>query len=150
MCYESCSRCTFLKYWIYKQLDSFDILGNCILSCQIWITWRKWFHSFVFYSFPIYIFEAGIYQSLGNYKRINSCKTRWGSPVKGRPSRCYFHHWYCIRIRKRWGIYGHIEPFAWRSSRGRSPRELLNAKGYIWPYIPSQVLIRTLYHFNNH
>ena len=36
------------------------------------------------------------------------------------------------------------------SSRGRSPRELLKAKGYMWPYIPSQVLIRTLYNFNNH
>ena len=30
------------------------------------------------------------------------------------------------------------------------PRELLKAEGYIWPYIPSWVLIRTLYHFNNH
>ena len=31
-----------------------------------------------------------------------------------------------------------------------NPEELLNAKGNIWPYIPSWVLIRTLYHFNNH
>ena len=32
--------------------------------------------------------------------------------------------------------------FAWRSSRGRSPMELLKAKGYIWPNIPSRVLIQ--------
>ena len=30
------------------------------------------------------------------------------------------------------------------------PPELLKAEGYIWPYIPSRVLIRTFYHFNNH
>ena len=36
--------------------------------------------------------------------------------------------------------------FAWRSSRGRSPRELLKAKEYIWLYILSPVLIRTVYH----
>ena len=40
---------------------------------------------------------------------------------------------YCICIRTRGGIYGQIYPFAWRISRGRSPRELLKAKGYIWP-----------------
>ena len=57
---------------------------------------------------------------------------------------------YCIRIRTREGIYGQIYPLAWRSSRGQNPRELLKAKGYIWPYIPSWVLIRTLYHFNSH
>ena len=33
---------------------------------------------------------------------------------------------------------------------GSSPRELLKAKGYSRPYIPSQVLIRTVYHFNSH
>ena len=47
---------------------------------------------------------------------------------------------YCIRIRKRQGKYSPIEPFAWRSSRGQSPRELMKAKGYIWPYILSRVL----------
>ena len=57
---------------------------------------------------------------------------------------------YCIRIKTREEIYNQIYPSAWRSSRGRSPRELLKAEGYIWPYIPSQVLILTLYHFNNH
>ena len=31
-------------------------------------------------------------------------------------------------------------------TQGQSRRELLKAKGYIWPYIPSQVLIRTLNH----
>ena len=56
----------------------------------------------------------------------------------------------CNCIRTRGGIYGQIYPSAWRCSRGRSPRELLKAEGYIWPYIPSRVLIRTLYHFNNH
>ena len=56
----------------------------------------------------------------------------------------------CIRIRTRGGIYGQIYPFAWRSSRGRSQRELLKAKGYIWPYNPSWALIRTVYYFNNH
>ena len=46
-------------------------------------------------------------------------------------------------------IYGQLYPFAWRSSHGRSPRELLKVKGYIWPYILNRVLIRTVYHFNS-
>ena len=57
---------------------------------------------------------------------------------------------YCIRIRTRGGIYGQIYPSVWRSSWGQSPRELLKTEGYIWPCIPSRVLIRTLYNFNNH
>ena len=57
---------------------------------------------------------------------------------------------YCIHIRTRRGIHGQIYPFAWRSCGRRSPRELLKAKGHIWPYIPSGVLIRTVYHFKNH
>ena len=57
---------------------------------------------------------------------------------------------YCIRIRTRGGIYGQIYPSAWRSSQGWSPRELLKAEGYIWSYIPSRFLIRTLYHFIRH
>ena len=36
---------------------------------------------------------------------------------------------YCICIRTRHGIYGQIKLFAWRSSQGRSSRELLKAKG---------------------
>ena len=55
-----------------------------------------------------------------------------------------FSNWECISIRTRGEIYGQIYSSAWRSSRGQSPR------GYIWPYIPSRVLIRTLYHFNNY
>ena len=51
---------------------------------------------------------------------------------------------YCIRIRTRGGIYGQIYHFAWRSSRGQSPTELLKTKGCIWPYILSRVLIRTV------
>ena len=35
-----------------------------------------------------------------------------------------FSNWECIRIRTRGGIYGQIYPSAWRSSRGRSLREL--------------------------
>ena len=62
----------------------------------------------------------------------------------------YFQSLYCIRIRTRGGIYGQKYPSAWRSSRGQSPRELLKAEGYIWPYILSRVLTRTLYHFNYH
>ena len=50
----------------------------------------------------------------------------------------------------RGGMYGQIYPFGWRSSPEQSLRELLKAKGYIWPYIPSWVLIRTVYHFNGH
>ena len=33
---------------------------------------------------------------------------------------------------------------------GKARWELLKAKAYIWQYIQSWVLIRTLYHFNNH
>ena len=36
----------------------------------------------------------------------------------------------------------------WKGLKRRL-RELLKAKGYIWPYTPSQVLIRTVYHLNN-
>ena len=50
--------------------------------------------------------------------------------------------WYTARIKTRIRIYGHIYPFAFRSSLGLPPPELLQAKGYIWPYIPSLVLIR--------
>ena len=53
--------------------------------------------------------------------------------------------WYTVRTRTRLGIYGQIYPFAFRSSRGRSPLELLQTKGYIWPYIPPVVLIRIQY-----
>ena len=53
---------------------------------------------------------------------------------------------YCICIRTRRGIYGQIYPFAWKKFQ----REVLKAKGYIWLYIPSWVLIQTLYHLNNH
>ena len=58
---------------------------------------------------------------------------------------CYGNHIYCISIRTRQEIYGEIYPFAWRSSRGQSQKELLKAKGYIWLYIPSWVLILTQY-----
>ena len=34
--------------------------------------------------------------------------------------------------------------YAWRSSPRRGLRELRKAEGYIWPYIPSRVLIRTV------
>ena len=61
----------------------------------------------------------------------------------------YWTGLYCIRIRTRRGIYGQIYPFPWRSSWGRSPRELLKAKVYIWVYILSWVLIWTVYHFSN-
>ena len=37
----------------------------------------------------------------------------------------------CICIRMKGGIDGQIYPFVWRSSKGQSPRELLNAEGYI-------------------
>ena len=53
--------------------------------------------------------------------------------------------WYTVRIRTQLGIYGQIYPFAFRSSLGLRPRELLQAKGYIWPYIPPLVLIRIQY-----
>ena len=43
------------------------------------------------------------------------------------------------------GIYGQIYPFAFRSSLGLGSRKLLQAKGYIWPYIPPLVLIRIQY-----
>ena len=39
-------------------------------------------------------------------------------------------------------IYGQIHASASRSSLGLRPRELLQAEGYIWPYIPPLVLIR--------
>ena len=35
-------------------------------------------------------------------------------------------------------------------SLGLCPQELFQAKRYIWPYIPSWVLIRTVYHLNSH
>ena len=50
--------------------------------------------------------------------------------------------WYTVRIRTRLGIYGQIYPFAFRGSLELRPRELLQAKGYIWPYIPPLFLIR--------
>ena len=53
--------------------------------------------------------------------------------------------WYTVRIRTRLGIYGKTHPFAFRSSLGLRPRTLLQAKGYIWPYITPLVLIRIQY-----
>ena len=53
--------------------------------------------------------------------------------------------WYTVRIRTWLGIYGQIYPFAFRSSLGLCPLELLQPKGYIWPYIPRLVLIRIQY-----
>ena len=57
--------------------------------------------------------------------------------------------WYTVRIRTQLGIYGQIYPFAFRSSLGLCPWELLQAKGYIWPYIPPLVLIQIQYTLNN-
>ena len=48
----------------------------------------------------------------------------------------YFPYWDSTR-----DIQSNI-PFAFRSSLGLHPRELLQAKGYIWPYIPPLVLLR--------
>ena len=53
--------------------------------------------------------------------------------------------WYTVPIRTWLGIHGQIYPFAFRSSLGLSPRELLQTKGYIWPYIPPLILIRIQY-----
>ena len=49
--------------------------------------------------------------------------------------------WYTVCIRTGLRIYGQIYPFAIRSSLGLRPWELLQAKGYICPYIPPLVLI---------
>ena len=49
----------------------------------------------------------------------------------------------CIRIRIRRGSNIPL----WLK---KFPRELRKLKGYIWLYIPSWVLIRTVYNFNNH
>ena len=57
----------------------------------------------------------------------------------------WFFKWYTVRIRTWLGIYGKIYPFAFRSSLGLCPWELLQAKGYIWLYIPCLVLIRIQY-----
>ena len=57
---------------------------------------------------------------------------------------------YCIHIRMSRGKYGQIYFFAWRSSKGQSLKELLNANEFIWLYIPSWVLIRPVYNFNYH
>ena len=57
---------------------------------------------------------------------------------------------YCIRIRISRGKYGRINFFSLRSSRGQSLKELLNANEFIWPYIPSWVLIQPVYNFNYH
>ena len=48
-------------------------------------------------------------------------------------------------MRTRLGIYGQIYPSAFRSSLGLRPRELLQAEGDIWPYIPPLVLIQIQY-----
>ena len=45
-------------------------------------------------------------------------------------------------LRTRGGIHSWTFPFAWRSSQ--SLRDFLKAKGYIWQYILSQVLILTI------
>ena len=53
--------------------------------------------------------------------------------------------WFIVRIRTWLRINGQIYPFAFRRSLGQRPRELLQAKGYIWPYISRLVLIRIQY-----
>ena len=53
--------------------------------------------------------------------------------------------WFTVRIRAQLGIYGQIYPFPFRSFLGLCPRELLQAKGFIWSYIPPLVLIRIQY-----
>ena len=54
-----------------------------------------------------------------------------------------------VRIRPRLRIYGQIYPFAFKSSLGLRPRELLQTKGYILPYIPCLVQIRIQYTLHN-
>ena len=46
-------------------------------------------------------------------------------------------------------VFGHDKGYLVKYTPLRR-KELLKAKGYIWPYIPSWVLIRTVYHFNIH
>ena len=53
--------------------------------------------------------------------------------------------WYTVLIRTQIRICGQIYSFAFRSSIGLCPRELLQVKGYIWPYIPPLVLLRIQY-----
>ena len=50
--------------------------------------------------------------------------------------------WHTVRIRTRLGIYIQIYPVPFRSSLKLRPRELLQAKGNILPYIPPLVLIQ--------
>ena len=48
--------------------------------------------------------------------------------------RCIWLQWnalYCIGIRKSGGKYSQIYPYAWKSSRGWSLREILKAEGHI-------------------
>ena len=51
--------------------------------------------------------------------------------------------WYTVRIRTWLEMYGQIYPFTFRLSIGLCPRELFQAKGYIWPYNLCLVLLRT-------
>ena len=53
--------------------------------------------------------------------------------------------WYNVCIRTWLGIYGKIYPSAFRSSLRLRSQELLQAMGYIWPYIPPLILIRIQY-----
>ena len=56
-------------------------------------------------------------------------------------------NWYTVCIRTQFRLYGQIYPLAFRSSLGLRPGELIQAKGYIWPYFPPLVLIRIQYLF---
>ena len=52
--------------------------------------------------------------------------------------------WYTVHIRTQLRIYGQIYPFVWRSSRGRSPRELLYMDAILLIY--GQTGAWTLFH----
>ena len=67
-------------------------------------------------------------------------------------SKCQMCQWYCIRIRTRRGMYGQNITLCLKEfpRAKQSPGELLKAMGYIWPYVPSRVLIRTFYYFNKY
>ena len=120
------------KGWkLWSQRNSSNICANILLKAQTLCAnnlfhYEIWVLALLTFPFTLFIWS--------DFKLTSSNSCLW---------------WYCIRIRTRRGIYGKILPFAWRSSREQSLRELLKAKGYVWPYIPSRVLIRTLYNFNN-
>ena len=158
--------CKMFKYGIEKNIFSDVSPKNSFLS-RIWsknIQKTKMFiqNFFVEWFFPTKIERIDFWEHSGRYQRTLMFPTFffpfWTAYLPWTQTLLYrlilneineviinLLKCYTVCIRTRLGISSQIYTFTFRSSLGLRPWQLLQAKGYIWPYIPRLVLTLVQY-----